>query len=164
MRTSLLFPCLFVFSIFACKKPKHLDSFTYPIILQTSLQDTLPSKAMGALKLDNVKGIKIGYFTGGYASYFEYEADRQSTLETISALSFSKRATISDTVCRRISHGYLALTKAQLSITELENSEFFWAAGEQEFDAYECIKGAFKHTLLISKNSKQIFHRIEFIV
>ena len=70
---------------------------------------------------------------------------------------------LADTKCRRISAQELIQLKMKISAIEFENSGNFWNVEENEFDVYECLKTPIRHTLLISKTTKRVLHRIEFI-
>lgn len=166
MRLSFIFPCLLVLSALSCKKPGQSNLATDPesippLVLSTSLNDTLSPKAMRALNLEKVTGLKVKYITGHYASYFEYEADRRQVLKTISQLPFSQYAAAADTVCSPLTRTDLALLRQHISSVELENASSFWTADLEEFEVYECLKSPLKHTILISKNSRRVLHRIE---
>jgi hypothetical protein len=45
----------------------------------------------------------------------------------------------------------------------LDATSFFWNAKPEEYTFYECFKGSMKHTLLISKTSAKILHKIETV-
>ncbi len=168
MRTGALFFSLFLLAIVACKKPGHLDlqplsNYDLPLIVNVSLRDTLPKKALEMLKIDDVTGIKVKYLNGHSNSYFAYEADRKSIISVISNLPFSKYAVRADTRCRKVQSSDLDLYKSQVPTIEVEHTAFFWDANHKQFDVYECIKPPLKHTLLIGRDSKQILHRVEFL-
>lgn len=166
MKILICFPLLVIFSLGGCKKPTTESTLDYhsvpPIVLSASLRDSIPSKMVKALNLDDVTGIKIQYITGLHTSYFEYEADQNALLQTISQLPFSMRAAVGDIACHRITFQDLNLIKQKISTVELENSSSFWTTEQTDFDSYECIKPPFKHTILFHKNSRRILHRIEF--
>ena len=85
MRILFTIPLLVMIALGACKKPVleiPLD-FIPPLVLSTSIQDSLPSAAVKILKLDGVSGLKIKHHNGMYASYFEYEADKSLLINTI---------------------------------------------------------------------------------
>lgn len=166
MRLSLIFPCLLILSAMSCKKPMQSNITPHPedippLVLTTSLDDTLPAKSMKALKLEKVTGLKVKYITGHYASYFEYEADRQDVLRVISQAPFSRDAVVADTVCRKVSYVDLALLKENISEAEISNGSSFWNVDLEEFDVYECLKSPVRHLILISKHSRRVLHRIE---
>lgn len=158
-------PLLILLALGICKKPifeKSLDDVP-PLVLATSLEDSLPSVTIKALNLESIDGIKIQYNTGLYASYFEYRADPETVIKTISQLPFPIHTTLADTICRPVGFDAINLIRTQISSIERETMENFWTIDPTSFVAYECIKAPFKHILQISKNSNQIFHRIEFI-
>jgi hypothetical protein len=166
MRLSFIFPCLLVLSALSCKKPGRSNltpdpASIPPLVLATSLSDTISPNALRALKLEKVTGLKVKYITGHFASYFEYEADGKQILKTISQLPFSRYATLADTVCSPLTPVDLALLRKHVSGDEIKHGSSFWTADLEEFELYECLKSPLKHTILIGKNSRRILHRIE---
>lgn len=163
----IVIPLLLLFT-FACKKPAasiHEDAFADipPLILRTSLKDTLTKKALTTLQLNDAEGVKIKYHNGNYASYFTYEADRDALLQAISSLPFPRYVIKADTVCHAISFRDIALLRQAVTDAEHEAASFFWDVDATEYDVYECLKPPMRHTLLVSKNSKQVLHRAEYI-
>jgi hypothetical protein len=168
MRACLLFQGFLFFCFFACKKPANLgegsaDAGSLPIAFAVSLSDSLPQTAMTALGLSDVTGVKIQYIDGHSASYFAYPAGREVALNTIARLPFSNRSKMADTLCRPVATASLRREYAGLSATESQYADFFRQALNHNADAYECIKAPWKHTLLVSKTSGQVLHRIEFL-
>lgn len=168
MKIHILFPCLLILSAWACKKPLASDTispheFNQPIIFYTSLRDTIPKSVLTPLHLDHVNGIKVKYPSGLHNSYFEYEADHTELIRTIGSLPFPLHAELADTTCHTIPFEYIRLSQDLVCPVELENSAPFWSASEEDYVAYACLKAPYKHTLLFSKNSKRVLHRIEFI-
>jgi hypothetical protein len=163
MKVFYTFPLvIFLLGLGACKKPvtEITDNYIPPLVLSTSIHDTLPSKAVKTLKLENLTGVKFQYYTGLYSSYFEYYADKNLVLGTLSELPFSMHADAADTRCREISFQELREIRERISPTELENS--FWNLDETNVETYECVKPPFRHILHIPKNTSQVFHLIEF--
>jgi hypothetical protein len=162
----IIIPLLLLFT-FACKKPAYVNNDNFadipPLILRTSLKDTLTKKVLTALQLHDSEGVKIKYQNGNYASYFAYEADRDALLQAISSLPFPRYTIKADTVCYPLSFRDIALLKQKISGTEYEASSFFWDADVMEYDIYECLKPPLRHTLLVSRNTKQVLHRAEYI-
>lgn len=159
---------LIILSAFACKKPAHigksdLSEEMSAIVFATSLSDTLPQKTLEQLKVTDAMGIKIASTNGTYVSYFEYKAEPCNVVKALTNLAFSKAAVLADTTCRRIPNKNLDELKSQVSLLEVEHSDFFWTANSGGMEAFECIKPPFKHTLIVDKNSTRIFHRIEFL-
>lgn len=166
MRLSFIFPCLLMLSALSCKKPGRSNLAVDPVnipplVLSTSLSDTISPHALRAMKLEKVTGLKVKYITGHFASYFEYEADAKQVLKTISQLPFSRHATLADTVCSPLTSADLALLRQHVSGDELTHGSSFWTADLEKFELYECLKSPLKHTILISRNSRRILHRIE---
>lgn len=163
----IIIPLLLLFTV-ACKKPAasiHEDAFADipPLILRTSLKDTLTRKALTTLQLNDAEGVKVKYQNGNYASYFSYEADRDVLLQAIGSLPFPRYAIKADTVCYPITYRDIALLKQSVTGAEYEASSFFWNVDATEYDIYQCLKPPLRHTLLISKNTKQVLHRTEYI-
>ncbi|HYG20158.1 MAG TPA: hypothetical protein VD816_14570 [Ohtaekwangia sp.] len=159
---TLLFPCWLIFAAFSCQTAERsrIDpALVPPLILTTAISDSLPPKAVSALGLHNVTGVKIKYITGQYAQYFEYEADRAAVLQMLALLPFSRYTEKADTVARRIGHAEFEKLRREIPSVELENSTSFWSADEA-YDVYECLKFPLIHTVLISKDSNRIIHRI----
>ncbi len=161
---SALYPVLFILASIACQKPSHVNGASslaeIPLVLSVSLSDTLPAKALTDADLPDVKGIKVQYADGKYASYFDYHGDRQRVMAVIASLPFSKGSEIADTSCRNISAEILHVQQQGLPVSEIGYAEFFWS-GSGNREAFECLKPPYKHTLLFDKNSTRIFHRIE---
>lgn len=167
MKVILVIPFLFLFSLTLFKEfDRHRLSegpdLPPPLIVSTSLAATLPAKEVRQLKLEHVLGIKVKYATGRYVSYFEYTADRRAILDTLARLPFSKNTVLADPHGRLVSYQVVEQIKSSLQPDELQTGNLFWEANLQAYDVYECLKTPFRHTLLISKNSTQILHRIEF--
>jgi hypothetical protein len=160
----LLLP-LFLITAGACKKPvlEVTDGTIPPLVLTTSIEDSLPQKSIRALKLEGLTGLKIQYYSGAYASYFEYKAEKNVLLDAISMLPFPMNSNVSDTQCRKISLGDMNRGKENISAVELENASGFWDGHESQIEVYECVKAPFKHTLQIERGSNAVRHRIELL-
>lgn len=163
MKIILSVPLMLLLALGACKKPvlEVPLGFIPPLVLSTSIGDSLPSGAVKALHLEGITGVKIKHHNGMYASYFEYEADKNLLLKTISALPFRMDATKADTQCYRISIQELEIIKQKLQPQELENTSFFWNVDQSAVTIFECIKPPYKHILQIESGSNHIRHRIE---
>jgi hypothetical protein len=165
MRILLTIPLLVLLALGSCKKPVleiPLD-FIPPLVLSTSIQDSLPAAAIKVLKLDGVSGLKIKHHNGMYASYFEYEADKNLLLNTISTLPFSMDANKADTRCHLISLEQIDALRRDLLPGEFENTMFFWNVDRSQMKVFECIKPPYRHTIQMSENSNRILHRIELL-
>lgn len=170
MKQTLYFvPLLFISAFFGCQSPekKHI---TYeqaenapPLVIYTSLDDTLPKKSMQALNLPRVLGTKVKYMTGHYASYFEYEADGDDVLRMIGNLPFSMEAVRADTTCLKMDKRHLDLIRDKISPQEYENASAFWSAGD-DFEIYACVKYPYLHTVLINRKSNKVLHRVAYEV
>lgn len=168
-----IFPLLLLLSAFACKKPvlEPNAKATYAALLRSmptlngsiALEDTMPAEAVAALNTGNINGVKLSYANGRYASYFAYEADAETVINTIATLPFNRYAPVADTTCYKTNFDTLEQLQHTLSEAELQSSAFFWNAPREQFEVYECLKAPLRHTLLISRRSGQVFHRIEYV-
>lgn len=114
--------------------------------------------------LEQLNGVKIlNPDTGRFTYYFEYIASKPDTLHRIAALPFLKDNRPSSLTCERMNSNSNPLDGAALSQTERDATSFFWDARADEFTFYECYKSPVKHTLLLSKTSDRILHKVEFI-
>jgi hypothetical protein len=165
MRILLTIPLVLFLALGACKKPvlEIPLNFIPPLVLSTSIQDSLPSAAIKVLKLDGVSGLKIKHHNGMYASYFEYEADKDLLLNTISSLPFSIDVTKADTRCHLISLHQIDILRQNLLPGEFENTTFFWNVDRSHMKVFECIKPPYRHTIQMSEGSNRILHRIELL-
>lgn len=102
--------------------------------------------------------------TGKFTYYFEYIANKQDTLRRVAALPFLlKDNRPSSLACELMTVDGNPLDDSKLAPAEKEASAFFWNASAEEFTFYECYKSPVKHTLLLSKNSDRILHKVELI-
>ena len=162
-RILITIPFAILFVLGACKKPVLEVPLTFvpPLVLSTSIHDSLPSAAIDTLKLEGLSGLKIKHHNGLYASYFEYEADKDLLLRTIAGLPFRMDATRADTRCHFISVEEFETVRQNLQPQEFENTTFFWNTDQSKINVFECIKPPYKHILLIESGSNHILHRIE---
>src|SRR5688500_17018085 len=166
LKWMVVLPIVVLMALGACKKPRLENELDYipPLVLATSLEDSLPDEAITALNLPKTNGTKVLYHNGLYASYFEYEADPDAVMKTVSQLPFPIYLNIAaDTLCRPISRHDVETMMKLISAEEKESTSNFWAGSKNNSNAFECIKGQFKHTLLLNRNSNGILHRIEFL-
>lgn len=109
-------------------------------------------------------GVKVYHAeTGKVVYYFDYIANKQDTLRRIAALPFRKDNRPSSLSCELMDSPINPLTVLPSS-EEIKNATaFFWENEAEEFTFYECYKSPVKHTLLLSKTSDRILHKVEFI-
>jgi hypothetical protein len=101
--------------------------------------------------------------TGKFVYYFEYIANKQDTLRRISAMPFLKDNNPSSLSVELMESSLSPLDNSALSPEEREATSFFWNKKGEEYTFYECSKSPMKHTLLLSKTSDRILHKVEFI-
>lgn len=116
------------------------------------------------LSLQQRNGVKVlNPDTGKFTYYFEYIADRQDTLRRIAEMPFLKDNGVSSIACELLNTDSNPLDPGSLTEEEQEATSFFWSARAEDFIFYECYKSPVKHTLLLSKTSDRILHKVEFI-
>lgn len=149
----------------SCKKPvlEVSDGTIPPLVLATSIHDSLPKEAIELLNLEGVTGIKVQYYSGLYSKYFEYSADKTIVLDALSELPFPMHANYSDTRCRPINFQELDIIQKNISTVEVQSASAFWSAHDSKEEIFECIKPPFRHTIRIAKDSRNIRHRIELL-
>jgi hypothetical protein len=164
MKTFFTFSVLlFVFALGACKKPilETGAAEIPPLVLSTSIYDSLPDAAIKKLHLTDVTGMKFKYHTGKFTCYFEYSADKKLVLQVLSELPFPIDISIADSTCKQISLGEMGSLSQHLSRTEVDGTSSFWNVSHN-VEVFECIKPPFRHIVQISP-TKKVLHRIEFI-
>lgn len=115
-------------------------------------------------KINQLHGVKVvDRATGKFTYYFEYIANKQDTLRRVAALPFLKDNRISSLSIELMESALNPLDGSVLSQEEREATSFFWEVEAEEFIFYECYKSPVKHTLLISKTSDRILHKIESV-
>ncbi len=166
MRVLFTLPLLILFALASCRKSEQFNALETsamppPLVVLTSLADTIPEKSFHNLHVEDVQGFKVKYATGQYVSYFEYEADRNTVLRTIGNLPFSKYSPLADTSCRKVTNESIQMLRSIVSIEEQEVGISFWESSANE-TVYECLKPPFNHILIINRDSSRIRHRIEY--
>ena len=115
-------------------------------------------------QVQQLHGVKIvNPDTGKVTYYFEYIANKQDTLRRIAALPFLKDNRPSSLACELMNSSVDPLDNAALTQEERDVTAFFWQSRAEDFIFYECYKSPVKHTLLLSKTSDRILHKVEFI-
>jgi hypothetical protein len=133
-------------------------------IMHASIQaDILQGATIADLK--EIHGIKVLYADYGKCTYyFKYEADPNDTLKVISELPFALDNNPSSVACMLMNANSNPLDEVRtLATQEQEASSFFWNSKAEDFTFYECVKSPFRHTVLISRSSPVILHRVESI-
>lgn len=135
-----------------------------PLVVYTSLSDTLTPEALRSLGIDDVTGIKLKSINGLYACYFQYHAEAKKLLDTFAGLPFHRSAVVADTVCRKVPFYAFESWRKNITAAELQSAPDFWFASPEEFEVYECIKPPMRHQILISKTDNRVMHRAEPVV
>jgi hypothetical protein len=177
-KVSLILITAFFLLPWLVKKPQHLkgvrtlDNYSIhrdagagdksfpPLILATSLKDSVSQNAIVTLGLDNVPGVKFKYRNGSFASYFSYRANKQDLLRAMALLPVQIGSHVADTTYRQIAFSDLHKIRNDAHGVEIENAASFWQTSEDNFEAFECLKPPFRHVILVSKSSDQVFHRV----
>lgn len=125
--------------------------------------DILSSVTIAGLK--EIRGVKVEYDQAGKISYyFEYEADPAVVLNAIASLPFRKDDNRSSVQCGLMNSETNPLEAYKdLPEQEFNAGSFFWKANPEEYTFYECLRSPMRHTMLVSKTSSRILHRIEVI-
>jgi hypothetical protein len=139
-----------------------LEAYRSPAFKHISLYDTLPKRAVDYLSAVEINGVRATYPSGKHTSYFEYEADPMRVLFAVQSVPFAMNEG-GDTLCRDMNQTFTLSGHRVLSREEKSKSSFFWDIDPDDFVYYECLKGVQRHTILISKNSNRILHRIEVL-
>jgi hypothetical protein len=137
-------------------------AYKSPTFKHISLYDTLPKKAADYLSAVEIHGVRAIYKDGRHTSYLEYEADPMRVLYAIQSIPFAMHEG-GDTLCRDMNQDFSLTGQRVLSDAEKEKTSFFWKINPEEFIYYECLKGSQRHTILVSKNSNRILHRVEML-
>lgn len=164
MRYILFWPVLGFFILAACQKESstkfsHTD-YSEPLVYTTAIGDSLPSQLIEKFHLQNTQGVSIDYQPHIRTCYFSYQADHQALLREVTLIPFSIYAKQASTLCLPTTHAHLKELRQSISTTEFENSKSFWNADIMHAEIFECIKGSFRHTLILQPGNK-VLHRIE---
>lgn len=118
-----------------------------------------------AFAVQQLNGVKVvDSKTGKFTYYFEYIANKQDTLRRVAALPFSlKDNRPSSVACELLTTTVNPLDSSKIAAAEKQASAFFWNVNAEDFTFYECYKSPVKHTLLLSKTSDRILHKVELM-
>jgi hypothetical protein len=139
---------------------EDVDEILPPLVLSTSLYDSLPGTVVDMLGLSGVEGTKIKYRSGLYASYYRYSVDRQKLLGAFTLMAVPIRDNIADTSYRLLTRAELQSVSNTLPLSEFAYDEGFWSAALDQFEVLESIKPPFRHIVLVSKVEGTVFHRV----
>ncbi len=137
---------------------------TPPLVLATSLHDSVPAHLLSQMGLPDVNGTKLRFLNGNFASHFRYNAPAERVLRTLSMIPVPFSDVPADTTYRQILHTELNTFVAGLSAYEKEEFPDFVNAASSGLDAYECIKPPFRHIVLINRTDNSVLHRVEYAV
>ena len=115
--------------------------------------------------IQEIHGVKIiDYDHQKIEYYFEYEANELDTLKMIANLPFAIDDHVSNVAPVRMESSINPLKVNNAFTEEIKDAiSFFSNAKAEEFTFYECVKSPMKHTLLVSKTSSRILHKVESI-
>jgi hypothetical protein len=136
------------------------QDYKSPTFKHISLYDTLPENVVNYIAATEINGVRAMYSSGRHTSYLEYEADPMRVLFAVQSIPFAMHEG-GDTLCRDMNQKFSLSGNRVLSKEEQQQASFFWNMNPDEFVYYECLKGSQRHTILVSKNSNRILHRIE---
>jgi hypothetical protein len=146
------------------KKAEYFYEAGSPFFIQQAFVETDIFGNAFPGKIEQLHGIRIDdQQTGKYAYYFEYVANKQDTLRRISTLPFLKDNRLSSTNCMLMESDSNPLIEKSIHSEVREATAFFWNTDADEFTFYECYKSPVKHTVLLSKTSDRILHKVEFM-
>jgi hypothetical protein len=131
-----------------------------PLVLSTSLFDSLPEQAVYDLGLSQVRGVKLRFHHGGFASYFHYTVDASKLLNVLARVPVPVNVTIADTTYRRMDALELKAMVSMLPAAEIENSQGFWQTDIRDFEIFECIKPPMRHIVLVRSADNHVLHRV----
>jgi hypothetical protein len=147
--------------------PTNRKTESQPWIYESNIADASVKNEIfqdPSAQIDQLHGVKVvDRTTGKFTYYFEYIANKQDTLRRIAALPFLKDNRPSSLSVELMESALNPLDGSILSQEEREATSFFWEAQAEEFIFYECYKSPVKHTLLISKTSNHILHKVELV-
>ena len=154
-----------IFAAFViCLPTKRINPETGYSISYASVQaDILNHVSVEGIQ--EIHGVKImDYDHNKVEYYFEYNANAEDTLKMIASLPFAIDDHVSS-VAPTLMESNSNPLKINAAFTEevREATSFFWNAKAEDFIFYECIKSPMKHTLMISKTSSRILHKVESI-
>jgi hypothetical protein len=135
-----------------------------PVVsIETNMDNYLPKNSLSRLGLSQVKGTKYVYPDQKEASYFEYTADENLLLDTISLLPFKKGNDDVNTFCNDISLEDVEDIKKATPMDEVWDAASFWSIDHSGFHSYQCVKPPFIHLLLVDPQTNKVYHRVETI-
>jgi hypothetical protein len=170
MKKGLLLAIAVIGVLWSCQRNTMADveqsnvweDYKSPTFKHISLYDTLPKNIVNYLSAVEINGVRATYSSGRHTSYLEYEADAMRVLFAVQSIPFAMNEG-GDTLCRDMDQTFSLSGNRVLSKEEKQRAAFFWNMNPDEFVYYECLKGSQRHTILISKNSNRILHRIEVL-
>ncbi len=137
-------------------------------LLGVSVSDSsVRTDILNSIQIDvkEIHGVRVADHDADTVSfYFEYEADYNEILNTISAMPVMIGNNRYAMRCGLLNSPTIPLDDSKkLSREELNASDFFWNAKPEDYTFYECLKGSTRHLMLVSKISSRILHKVEII-
>ncbi len=153
----------FVTTLTTNPKANTDPDLVYGITYASIQTDILQPSIIDGMK--EIHGVKITFADPGKVAYFfEYEANAQDTLKVVGSLPFAIDNNASSLACTLLESKSNPLEADETLPEQVrEATAFFWNSKASDFTFYECIKSPLKHTLLISKTSSRILHKVESI-
>ena len=161
---SLIFSTILI-SLSCCSKPAHINSESLreeaaPRIMEVQIKDTLPSKFISELGITGTHGLQFSYDDGRQSTYFRYSANRNTVLDALSKLGFSRNSPLADTSCRALTSDQFLSLRDLVKDTEKAEARFFWEIDPRRYEIFECLKAPSHHLVLLEKNSDTVFHLV----
>ena len=168
MKKSLFLALAVIAMFWSCQRNTAVEleqdnvwvDYKSPTFKHISLYDTLPKRAVDYLAAVEINGVRAIYQSGRHTSYLEYEAEPMRVLFAVQSIPFAMHEG-GDTLCRAMNETFSLSGQRVLSKEEKSKASFFWNIDPTDFVYYECLKGRQRHTILVSKTSNRILHRIE---
>ncbi len=140
----------------------RLNVVAPPLVLATSLHDSIPAPLLSEAGLPDAEGIKLKFHNGNFASHFRYNAPAERVLRGLALIPVPFTDATADTTYRKMPLPELNTFAARLSDFEKEQFPDFVQAASTEADAFECIKPPFRHIVIINRTDNSVLHRVEY--
>lgn len=152
------FAAFIVYTSLGLVKSNEVVDTSTTYISDSSVRESILGYTLPNLR--EIHGIKITK-ADRVAYYYEYEADYNQVLNLLASMPFQLDNNRTSVQCGWMNSDSNPLDFKNLSQTELDASSFFWNVIPEEYSFYECLKSPLKHTVMISKTTSRILHRVE---